>query len=212
MNSLERLLLRLTDAYSKDPDSNLGKTLALAAEQIDDLRQSVEKARQWRDIDEAEGETLDNIGYNVQQWRGQADDSVYRILIKSKVARNLSDGSVNTIIDILAITLDTDKQNVTVDPTWDEEPASVYIEVPAERLNEVGLSLSQFGRLSNRMVAAGVKANVLFEGTFQFSSDYDSVNSDDGKGFNELVNGEPGDIGGYFGAYYDPAEDEELPL
>ena len=206
------MLLRLTDAYLKEPDSNLGKTLALAAEQIDELRESVEKTGTWRDIDEAEGATLDAIGYNVQQWRGRATDPVYRILIKSKIARNLSDGAVNTIIEVLAITLDTDKEEITVDPTWDEEPASVFIEVPTERLNEAGFSLNQFGRLCNRIVAAGIKANVLLEGTFQFSSDYDSVNTDSEKGFNELVNGEPGDIGGYFGAVYDPAGDPDLPI
>ena len=216
MGVLERMLKRITDNYSKDPDSNVGKLLNITAKEIEDLRGTLDKIDDYRDIDKAEGETLDRIGYNVQQWRGQATDPVYRILIKSRIARNLSDGSINTVIETLAITLDTKKEEIEVRELWDDpsapEPAAIFISVPTQRLNEIGFSLTQFGRLCNRIVAAGVKADVLLQGTFQFSSDYDSVNTDSEKGFNELVNGEPGDIGGYFGAVYDPAKDSDLPM
>ena len=216
MNALQKMLRRITDNYNKDPDSNVGKLLNIAATEIEDLEETADKIRLWRDIDEAEGETLDRIGYNVQQWRGQATDPVYRILIKSKIARNLSDGSINTVIGTLAITLDTEHKEIEVRELWGDpsepEPAAIFISVPTQRLNEIGFGLTQFGRLCNRIVAAGVKADVLLQGTFQFSSDYDSVNTDSEKGFNELVNGEPGKIGGYFGAVYDPADDPDLPI
>ena len=205
MNSLDRMLLRLTDAYLKNPDSNLGKTLALAAEQIDGLRESVEKIGTWRDIDEAEGATLDAIGYNVQQWRGQATDPVYRILVKSKIARNLSDGSINTIIEVLAITLDTEPENIVISELWETEPAAIQVDVPTVLLNEVGFSFAQFGRLVNRIVAAGVRANVLLQGTFQFS---DTLTIDAEAGFSDTDQL----TGGYFGAVYDPAGDPDLPI
>ena len=210
------MLERLTDAYNKKPDGNLGKMLSIVASELSQLQSTLNTVETYRDIDQAEGNTLDRIGQNVQQFRGQAEDPVYRILIKSKIARNLSDGSVNTLIDTLTITLNTDPENVEVDELYNHpsnpEPAAVFVSVPAERLNEVGLSLSQFGRLTNRIVAAGVRAEVLFEGTFQFSSSYDSVNIDNEKGFNELIEGEPGDVGGFLGAIYDPADDPDLPM
>ena len=230
MNALQKMLRRITDNYSKDPDSNVGKLLNIAATEIEKLEETADKIRLWRDIDHAEGETLDRIGYNVQQWRGQATDPVYRILIKSKIARNLSDGSINTIIEVLAITLDTDPENIAVKELWDEnEPAAIQVDVPTEALNEAGFSLIQFGRLANRIVAAGVRANVLLEGTFQFSSDYESVNMDSEKGYAALVIGDAygqteyglfryGEYeydvvdGGYFGAVYDPTEDPDLPM
>ena len=212
MNSLDRMLLRLTDAYSKETNSNVGKLLALAAEQIDDLRGSVEKTGTWRDIDEAEGETLDRIGYNVQQWRGQANDDIYRILIKSKVARNRSDGSVNTIIEVLAITLDVEYDQIQVRELWDDtvdpEPAAIFVDVPAEPLNEIGFSITQFGRLVNRIVAAGVRASVLFQGTFQFSSSIDSSEMDTDTGFADLAQTQ----GGQLGEIYDPEDDPDLPI
>jgi len=205
MNTLQRMLRRLTDNYSKDPDSNVGKLLNIAAAEIEELEETADKIRLWRDIDEAEGVTLDRIGHNVQQWRGQATDPVYRILIKSKIARNLSDGSINTIIEVLAITLDTEPENIAISELWETEPAAIQVDVPTALLNEVGFSFTQFGRLVNRIVAAGVRANVLLQGTFEFS---DTLVTDAEAGFSD----EQQEIGGYLGAVYDPADDPDLPI
>ena len=205
MNTLQKMLRRITDNYSKDPDSNVGKLLNIAATEIEDLEETANKIRLWRDIDEAEGETLDRIGYNVQQWRGQADDGIYRILIKSKVARNRSDGSVNTIIEVLAITLDTEEENIVVQELWETEPAAIQVDVPTALLNDIGFSFTQFGRLVNRIVAAGVRANVLLQGTFEFS---ETLESDSEAGFSDTNQ----EVGGYLGAVYDPADDPDLPI
>ncbi len=205
MNTLQKMLRRITDNYSKDPDSNVGKLLNIAATEIEDLEETANKIRLWRDIDEAEGETLDRIGYNVQQWRGQASDPVYRILIKSKIARNLSDGSINTIIEVLAITLDTEEENIIVQELWETESAAIQVDVPTALLNEVGFSFTQFGRLVNRIVAAGVRANVLLQGTFEFS---ETLESDNEAGFSDTNQ----EVGGYLGAVYDPADDPDLPI
>ena len=205
MNTLQKMLRRITENYSKDPDSNVGKLLNIAATEIEDLEETANKIRLWRDIDEAEGETLDRIGYNVQQWRGQADDGIYRILIKSKVARNRSDGSVNTIIEVLAITLDTEEENIVVQELWETEPAAIQVDVPTALLNEIGFSFTQFGRLVNRIVAAGVRANVLLQGTFELS---ETLESDSEAGFSDTNQ----EVGGYLGAVYDPADDPDLPI
>lgn len=205
------MLRRLTDAYAKDPDSNVGRLLAIAATEIDQLRVTIERVGEWHDIDNAEGATLDRIGYDIQQWRGQATDPVYRILIRSKIARNLSDGSINVMIRVLAVTLNTDEAEITVRPLWadvDPEPAAVFVSVPAQLLNAVGLSLAQFGRICNKIVAAGVRAHVLFQGTFQLSSQVDAVELDSEKGLADLEQ----TIGGTLGAVYDPEYDPDLPL
>lgn len=210
-NALDRMLQRLTDAYNKDSNSNVGKLLAIASAEVDQLRGTAERVGAWHDIDHAEGSTLDRIGYDVQQYRGQATDPVYRILIKSKIARNLSDGSTNTLIRVLAITLDTDVSGVIVRPLWGDaepEPAAVFVSVPAQRLNEVGLSFTQFGRLVNKIVAAAVRAQVLFQGTFQLSSQVAESEFDPGRGLADLEQ----TFGGTLGAVYDPAHDPDLPL
>lgn len=211
--ALDRMIDRMPGLYADDPDSNLAKLLSLDADEIDDLVATAARTLSWRSISLAEGETLNQIGENAQQLRGQSSDPVYRILIRSKIARNLSDGTVERIIRVLSAALDTDATEVLVNPLWDEstpESASVFISVPSAALNAAGFSLSRFGKLCGLTVAAGIKADVMFRGTFELSSSSNSVDSS--AGFNELVEGEPGDIGGYLGAVYDPAHEPELPL
>lgn len=142
---------------------------------------------------------------------GAATDPVYRILIKSKVARNLSTGDINTLSSILSITLDTQPQEISIQElhsSADAEPAAIFVSVPTQRLNEVGISITQFGRLCNRIVAAGVRAQVLFQGTFQLSSQVAAVELDPDKGLADLDQ----TTGGTLGAVYDPAYDPDLPI
>jgi hypothetical protein len=211
MNILNDMIRRLTDNYKKDSESNIGKLLNIVASELEDTKEAINKTGLYRDIDQAAGATLDRIGLNVQQFRGQATDPVYRILIKSKISRNLSDGSINTLIRVLSITLDINPNQIQVRELWQDatpEPAALFLNVPSESLNAVGFSLIQFGRLVNRIVAAGVKANVLLQGTFSFSSIEKESEFDEDKGFTDLDQ----IVGGYLGTVYDPANDPDLPL
>lgn len=215
---LTDMLRRLTDAYSRDPNSNLGRLLGIAAGELEDLREAIQTTRSYRDLDLAQGVTLDRIGRNVAQYRGMASDYVYRVLIRSKIARNLSDGSVNTLIRVLAVTLDIEPGQIRITERWPAEPAAIQVDVPPGSLLAIGFSLTQFGRLVNRIVAAGVRADVLQEGTFVFSSVYaptspEDAEFDDEAGFNDLDEfGEPLNIGGQLGAVYDPDDDPDLPV
>ena len=109
----------------------------------------------------------------------------------------MSDGAINTIIRVLSIALQVEPEEIISKELWETEPAVIHVSVPTEVLNASGFSFSQFGRLVNRVVAAGVRAYVLLKGTFQFS---ETLTTDDEKGFsdNDQL------IGGYFGAVYDP--------
>ena len=212
---ISAMLARLTDAYTRDPDSTLGRLLQVLAGELEDAQAALETTRDWRDIDQAEGATLDRIGANFEQYRGAAEDSVYRVLLKSKLARNLSDGAVDTIISVLAITLQADPQDISIEELWPGEPAAVHIDIPAASLLVAGMSLTQFGRFANRVVAAGVRASIFTEGTFELATEADPAEEeyDTEAGFNELDEfGDPGDIGGRLGAVYDPADDPDLPF
>jgi hypothetical protein len=88
------------------------------------------------------------------------------------------------------------------------EPAAIFIDIPTDLLNRIGFSINQFGRLANRIVAGGVRANVLFQGTFSFSSQYDLSEYDNEKGFADLEQ----TTGGKLGAVYDPGKDVDLPI
>ncbi|MCM3488769.1 hypothetical protein M3689_05540 [Alkalihalophilus marmarensis] len=208
----DRMLKRLTDVYNKNPNSNIGKIISIVASQMDSLTSTFERIERWRGIDEARGTTLDNIGKNVDQLRGQTSDEVYRILIKSKIARNLSTGDINTIINILALSIDTDPSEIRIQETWndpdDPEPAGIkLIQVPISRLNEVGMTGAQFGRIVSLTVAAGVHVREIdLQGTFEFGSINEEVDYE--KGFGNIDQ----TIGGYLGSLYQPANDIDVPV
>jgi hypothetical protein len=203
------LISKLPDIYSKGPDSNNSKIFEIFAAELDELHTALIDIERFRDIDDASGYTLDRIGKNVEQYRGTAEDNVFRILIKAKIKRNLSDGSIDTIIDILGFILNIPAEEVSVTELWEEgEPAAIKVDVSTEAVNSTGLTLSQFGQLVDLIVAGGVKASVFFEGTFQFSSNLSNSEMDTDAGFSDEFQV----IGGYFGAIYDPGNDQLLPF
>ncbi|GBF73043.1 hypothetical protein PA598K_01328 [Paenibacillus sp. 598K] len=213
MYSVKDMLRRFSDAYNKSPTSNLGKLIGILHGQLAQLDETLERVREWRDIDAAQGTTLDRIGTNIVQPRGAATDEVYRVLLKSKIARNLSKTDVNTIIRVLAIALDCDYSDIRIvekfaDPLEPEPAAINLIRVPVRRLNEVGMSPIQFARIIQKTVAAGVRvAQIELAGTFALSSQYDVLES----GPHGLA--DPAmTTGGELGTIYEPGDDYPLPI
>ncbi|WP_246362560.1 hypothetical protein [Paenibacillus alba] len=204
---------RLTDVFVKDPISNTGKLLGILTEQLQALEETQNRVRSWRDIDQAQGATLDRIGTNVAQARGVATDEVYRILIKSKIARNLSTGDINTIIRVLSTALACPPSDIEIRELWNDpinpEPAAIsVIRLPIRFVNAAGMSPSQFGRIVQRTVAAGVHVGAIeLTGTFQFAGGTETEISPTA-GFSN----DSGLIGGYFGAVYSPGDDADLPI
>lgn len=213
MFSYKDMLNRLTDVYNKSPNSNIGKLIGILYEQLKQLTDTFEQIREWRDIDKAQGTTLDRIGENIVQSRGAATDEIYRVLLKSKIARNLSKTDVNTIIQVLALALDCEYRDIRIRSKYNDaaepEPAALsLIQVPIKRLNEVGMSPQQFGQIIQKTVAAGVRvAQIELAGTFQLSSNYGQLEiGPTGLGDPDMT------IGGTLGEVYVPGNDYALPI
>jgi hypothetical protein len=205
---LDKFLDRLTGFYNTDPESNVNKLAQIAASVIQEGEDTLNTIANWRDVDQAQGDALDMLGANVRQNRGQAPDEVYRVLIKSKIKRNLSNGSINTLIDFLSMILQTPKTTIKITELWTlGQPADLKIDVPVDKINATGLSRAQFGTLINLVTVAGVNAEVLFEGTFRFAMD-DATPETSANGFSD----DTGTNGGTLGDAFDPAVDYELPF
>lgn len=209
---LETFIDRLTDAYRKNPESNVYKLAQLACYHIQENADVLERIQAWRDIDQAEGVVLDEIGRDIGQNRGIAPDNVYRTLIKAKIKRNLSDGSVDTIIDFLSFILSCDKTEIAVTELWPEgKHATLNIEAPVGPISSTGLTVRQFGTLINLVIVGGVRAEVLFEGTFELA---DLPPSGTNGPIDAAIGLAPLDqsVGGTLGILFDPDTDEELPF
>ena len=93
-----KMLEKLTGAYTKDPDSLIGKLFQLFASALWGVEDTLQVIAVWRGIDNAKGTTLDRMGRNFGVRRDGADDRFYRLMIKVKVTALLSGGDVDTII------------------------------------------------------------------------------------------------------------------
>ncbi len=212
MYSTQKMFDRLADLFKKSEESNVGKIIKIFSEQLQMLEDTNRKIKDWRSIDQAKGKGLDLIGENILQSRGSATDEIYQVLLKSKLARSLSTGDINTIIQVLSVALNTEKEEVRIkekwsDPDYPEEAAISVIEVPIKRLNEVGLAPDQFGVIVQKTVASGVRVeSVQLQGTFAFGSIPKEQDSE--SGFSDVER----TTGGSLGAVFRPSGDRELPL
>ncbi|MCY7484442.1 hypothetical protein [Paenibacillus alvei] len=212
MIGFKDVVSRLTDVFTKSPNSNIGKLMSIMAGQLRKVQETQARIQEWRDIDKAEGVTLDRLGHNIVQPRGVATDEQYRILLKSKIARNFSQGDINTIIQVLATALDTEFKNIKITELYNDpiapEPAAIsLIQLPLDRINAVGIDPVQFARIVQKTVAAGVRVGVIeMTGTFAFgATETGEIDAD--AGFTD-GNGN----GGTLGAVYAPGTDQILPI
>lgn len=213
MALFQDMFRRLTDAYTKNEDSNIGKVLLLLSEQIDDLNGSLIAIENYRDLNQATGTTLDLIGKALGQPRGKATDEVYRILIRARIARNASDGTTDKIIHALALALNTEPTDIKVSELSDGgvyEPATVgLVNLPLDALLNAGMTATQFGILMQRVVAAGVRvASVDLTGTFQLADSATASVIDEEKGLSDLTQTTGGTLSGSFS----PEQEVELPI
>ncbi len=212
MYNLDNIMNRFADFFKKNHDSNLGKLMTIFSEQLQQLDETNVTVKRWRSIDNAEGQGLDLIGETINQERGTATDEVYRLLLKSKLARSLSDGGINTLIRVLSIALDAHPSEIKITEKWNDElepePAAIsLIEIPLFRLNEIGIAPDQFARIVQRTVAAGVKVNVIeLAGTFAFGPI--PMEQDPQKGFADVDQ----TTGGFLGSAFVPESDQDLPI
>lgn len=231
-----KMLKRFPDVFNKDPDSHIGRLFQIINEEMEKVRNVFSVIEQYRDIDQAKGYTLDKIGKNVEQQRGATVDDVFRMLIKVKIKRNLSDGAIDTIIEILSFLLNIDVSEIDVKELWDKgNPAAIQVDIPADVVNSTGLTLMQFGELIDKVAAGGVRTFSLFQGTFDFSSFENAsefcyvpgeirLSSQENASETSDIEGFPDEalilgfsderqiIGGELGVFYDPANSTPLPL
>lgn len=177
MYSVKDIMSLFTDHFRKDKDSNLYKLISLFSHELKLIKDTNTLMVEWRDIDKAKGKTLDLVGKNLNQARGVANDEVYRILLKSKIARNLSDGTVDTIINVIATALSAEKEEIKIVEGWEVDesarPSIKVMQLPLATLVSSGMNQLDFIRIVQKTVASGVRVEQIeLEGTFKLSDEY----------------------------------------
>lgn len=201
------MIKRFTSNYNKSPLSNVSKISKIITDEMQELKDLFIKIELYNDVDNAKGKGLDDLGANIRQYRGEVSDELYRVLIKSKIARNNANGTLNNILDVLSLSLNADKNTIKLSEGTNPNYYSINItEVPIAVLNEIGMSVTQLGRLIKTMTGAGITLeSVAFSGTFEYVNELvNDINL--GYGDVDMTNG------GTLGDVYQSANDNNLPL
>ena len=213
MYTTDYIVKHFTDAFfeGKQTSGTLYKVMSVLADEFSLIEQTLATIIAYRDIDKARGMTLDLIGQNINQKRGKATDEVYRILLKSKIARNLSDGTVNTIIDVISLSLSTNPSDVKILESWEvnpnAKPSIELMKLPITKLLESGIDQENFVAIIQKTVAGGVQVKqVELEGTFELGDDY----TDDLE--RGMTNAMEDTYGGILGEIFGSSRNEKLPI
>lgn len=155
---LVRMLAKLTGAYSKDPESNIGRLFQLFATALSGVENTLRTISLWRDIYQARGATLDRIGKNFGVARGSTNDALYRIMIQVKILAPLSGGDVDTVIRAAGELLGVEDADILLDEVY---PARIALYVDMNLLSEERTDIiDQIAEAVKRILAAGVGFNL----------------------------------------------------
>lgn len=151
---LAKMLAKLTGAYSKDPESNIGRLFQMFAVALSGVEDTLHTVSLWRDLYQARGITLDRIGKNFGVARGAANDALYRIMIQVKIIAPLSGGDVNTVIRAARELLGVEDADILLEDVY---PARVALFVDQNLLSQERIDLiDQIAGAIKRILAAGV--------------------------------------------------------
>jgi ATP-dependent helicase/DNAse subunit B len=95
---LEAMKEKFISFISKEDDSNFVKKLKMLAEEMEIVQTAFDDIEDVKSLNDAYGKTLDYYGANVGESRKGNDDTLYRLLIRIKIAENTSDGSIPYLI------------------------------------------------------------------------------------------------------------------
>ena len=197
----------LPDCYAKDENSNNYKLLFNEKVQLNTFAIDATSVLNSLDLENATGHTLDLYGEMLNQPRGLANDSQYKLLLRSKIMRNLSCGDYPSVIKAICMTFNCEPSEVLIIEKEDS-PGAVEISVlPIGVINKAGLTANQTINMIEGLLPIGVNVeSFLFEGTFEFSD----IEAE----FDELAgfSNDEQSIGGYFGIVSGEEDEIILPI
>lgn len=203
----ENQINNLPDCYNKKGTSNNYKLLKLSEFNTDAIRHSLKQIEAVLNINNAKGSTLDLYGDVVGQSRGLATDEQYILLIKTRIMRNLANGSYKSIVDSLCAILNCDNSQVLIEEL--NEPCKIKISnLPLKTILDANLTTTQITEIIKTLMPVGVVfESSVYDGTFTFSNSENEYN--EAEGFCDV---EGGTIGGHLGVLSSDTNTVVLPI
>ncbi|OXC07228.1 hypothetical protein AYP76_07515 [Ligilactobacillus agilis] len=160
MNILKEFIAKMPGSVDAIYNPNINKLVTFFSEYLSVIYNLFRKIEYYRNIDNASGKLLDEIGQKIGEVRGQADDEFYRIMLKSKVASRKGDATVNGILTIIRNSLGVDVRNIKVIPLENEPQAVIIKDIPLEFASDSWKQQYLLKRIEGT-VAAGIRVQEI---------------------------------------------------
>lgn len=181
MNNVKKLPDAYLKRYENGEKSNHAKMLELNELQRDEFKQNMEAVLECLDIDKATGVTLDRYGEILNQKRGELNDIQYRIMLRFKIAKYLSQGDYNSIMPLIRFLLGCKKDDVfimrdmNIEDILSKTKTNGTVEItnlPLAVMINAGFTSEQVIQLIEELLPAGVRVSrANFLGTFILSGE-----------------------------------------
>lgn len=170
MSFAVKMLDMLTSAYnrtdiirlkeSRQPQTYIGKLFSLAGWGFDIVCEQAEKVRLWDDIDKMQGVVLDRFGRDFGVERGEASDTIMRIMIKVKIMAMLAAGNLDTLILSAASLFGVRAEDVRSAEVY---PAKVHLFIDEDKLDQEHKDIAAIiAGLMSRIKSGGVGLRVFY--------------------------------------------------
>lgn len=127
IETTDQLLSEASDHWDKNPGSNLYKLVDSLNAPLELISDDSIKVEQWREINQAEGTTLDLLGKDRQAPRTANDDALYRFLIYIRALLSRAQGTLPSIVNISATAFQTNARFIKI---WQTGVRHIDITVP----------------------------------------------------------------------------------
>lgn len=116
IRTTDELMAEVSDHWNKGSDSNIYKLIDAFNFHEESMSDLAEQVGDWQSIDTAQGATLDLIGELYDVTRVDSDDDFYRFMIRLKQLTARSDGTINSIAEVVAKSLQIDPTSFQIIP------------------------------------------------------------------------------------------------
>ena len=130
MSFFKDFLSKFPSSFITKKDSNNWKLTKFFTDGLDNIKNGLNTIDKYRNINNAEGKALDNLGVKYGVQRGPADDPFYRMMIRAKIANRKGDTTVNGILTTMKNALNIDVKGVNIDFVYHDgkpEPLSLRL-------------------------------------------------------------------------------------
>lgn len=150
---------RLPERFRKPVNKEL--YYVLYNHSFDEFYEALDSIEASRNIDKAQGKSLDLLGANVGQFRIDEDDELYRLLVKTRIIANLSIGDIPTINEVMSVLVK--EIYLGLQEAW---PLDEHFNEPAAIILQLGPLAKRIPyEIIDRIKAAGVR--VLIDSNYR---------------------------------------------